>query len=99
LTLAELKSYCEGTYTFKYTELEIFKQFYDKFKYISKFGASSQYFTEDWIKVFFPTEKKAGFWNAKTKTCTGTIGLNVKIMTSVLGFEAQLQKYVVGAKV
>jgi hypothetical protein len=99
LTLAELQSYCEGTHTFKAGDLEIFKQFYDKFNYVLKFGTGSQYFTEDWIKVFFPEEKKTGAWDAETKTCTGPIGLNVKVMTSVMGFESQLQKYVVGAQI
>lgn len=98
-TLAELQAYCEGTHTFKQTDLEIFKQFYDKFNYVSKFGKASQYLKDDWIKVFYPDDSKAGIWNSDTKTCTGVVGLNLNILTSLIGFESSLQNYVIGAQV
>lgn len=92
--LAELQEYCEGTTQGEY---EIFKQFKDKFNWISIFGQTSQYFKKDWVEVFFPDEPKAGVWDEETKTCTGMVGLNVKIITSNVGFDKQLQQYVLGA--
>ena len=97
LNLAELQAYCEGTESRDY---EIFKQFYDRFNWISIFGQTSQYFKKDWVKVLFPDQQtKAGVWDEATRTCTGMVGLNVKIVTSNIGFESQLQPYVLGAQV
>lgn len=43
-----------------------------------------------------PTAKA---WNEETQMCSGVIGYDVKFLYSVLGFEKQLQKYIVGARI
>lgn len=51
-------------------------------------------------KVGFPpnTDQKLG-WDKNTNTCTTVAGYNVKINTSVLGFENNLQNYIVDATI
>lgn len=60
-------------------------------------------YEQDFVPVFKPTadelKKDPVDWNASTRTCTMIGGYNIQVMTSVVGFENNLQKYVVGAKI
>jgi hypothetical protein len=98
--LKGLEDYCK---TSDWTELQLFKQFDDKFKFVAKLGNPTLDNIGDWIalkKVGFPpnTDQKLG-WDKDTNTCTIVTGYNVKINTSVLGFENKLQNYIVDATI
>lgn len=81
----------------------IFKQFDDRFKFLSQFGFSSPNNKKDWIKVIFPEsstlERSDSNWNADKLTCTGPVGYNIRILYAIAGFTGDLQKYVVGAQI
>lgn len=69
LTLDELKSYCTGTNANnKFEDFEIFKQFYERFNYVSIFGNANIQYEKDWTKVIFETPDKppAGTWDDAT---------------------------------
>jgi hypothetical protein len=94
-----MQAYCEGA---AYKDNEIFKQLYDRFKYVSVFGNANIQNEQDWVKVIYESGSqpaKFGTWDAATKTCTGLVGLNIRFLTSKLGFESSLQKYIVGVEV
>lgn len=82
----DLRSYCEGSYTDKFEEYEIFKQFFDRFKYVSAFGNSNIQYEKDWAKVIFPTGQEskppAGTWDDASGTCSGVAGMNIRFITS-----------------
>ena len=103
LTRDDLKSSCEGSFTDKFEEFEIFKQFYDKFKYVSAFGNSNIQYEKDWAKVIFPSGQEskppAGTWDDTSGTCSGVAGLNIRFITSYVGFITHPQKYIVAAEV
>ena len=81
----------------------IFKQFDDRFKFVSQFGFSSPNNKKDWIKVIFPEaaslKRSDTNWDADKLTCTGPVGYNIKILYSVAGFTGDLQKYIVGVQI
>jgi hypothetical protein len=57
----------------------------------------------DFVKVIKPSadelSAKDSNWDEKTLTCTGVVGLNIKVLTSLVGFQSNMQKFVVGVKV
>lgn len=38
-------------------------------------------------------------WDAATKSCSGALGYDVRVLTSKLGFESQLQDYVLAVQI
>jgi hypothetical protein len=84
LNQQELQNYCTGAHTDKFQELEIFKQFYDKFRYVSIFGDARANYLKDFVKVIYVKDESptTGTWNDASKTCTGTVGFNIRILTS-----------------
>ena len=78
-------------------------QFLKDFNYVAQFGTAKTDAIQDWVKVIKPTadqlKRQDSNWNAGTRECTHVVGLNVRIITSVLGYEHNLQSYVVGAEV
>lgn len=96
LNLNQLKDYCQAGSADKISDYQLFKQFDDKFNYVAMLGNPSTLYTKDWVKVIKKPLSDPS-WDDQTNTCTIEVGYNVKILTSVLGFENNLQKYVVGA--
>jgi hypothetical protein len=103
-----LEAYCKQapadvTKPYAWTELQLFKQFDEKFKFVAKLGNPTLENEGDWIAVKkkgFPDAKSgAGKWDEKTNSCEIVTGYNVLINTSVLGFENKLQNYIVDATI
>merc|ERR1711998_772665 len=68
--------------------------------FLSRFGSGNQNNVADFVKVTFSDDiNKASTWNAETKTCTGVTGLDIKVLTSMAGFQSNMQKFIVGVKV
>ena len=87
--LAELEAYCKSS---DWTKKLIFKQFDDKFKFVSRLGNPSLNHMKDWLEVTkkgFPTST-VGTWDPTTNTCEMVTGYNIVINTSVLGFQRNL---------
>ena len=107
LNLAELEAYCGGTHTTKFQDLELFKQFNDRFKFIGKFGTVNPLNKKDWLPVYSVFTDTAKFdgtkwtsnkWDAATATCkSAVIGYDIKVIYSKMGFANHLQYYNLGA--
>ena len=71
--------------------------------YISMFGKGNQNNKDDFVKVIKPLAAaliaKDADWDESTLTCTGVVGLNVKILTSMAGFQSNMQKFIIGVKI
>ena len=65
---------------------------------MAQFGSPSLKNAGDWIKIVPPTDT-AKTWSSKSNTCSGVIGYDIEFLYSVVGFDNQLQKYIVGAKI
>ena len=100
-TEADFKNICASTTA--RTDLEIFAQFLDRFKYLGIFGNAQPGYGGDWVEtVFSATEDltEAGDYDVAKKTCKNfAASLEVEILTSQVGFKDQLQDYIVGARV
>ena len=69
--------------------------------FVAKLGNPTLDNEGDWIKLKqkgFPTVK-TGKWDANTNSCEMVTGYNIRINTSVLGFENKLQNYIVDATI
>ena len=94
----QLEQYCTGAEEDTYKKWKIFQQLKEKLQYVAQFGSPSLTKQFDWVKIL-PAVPSPKTWSAGSSTCSGVIGYDVKFLYSVLGFENQLQKYIVGAKI
>ena len=65
---------------------------------MAQFGSPSLTNSEDWIKIVPPTTTEKT-WSDDNNACSGVVGYDVEFLYSLVGFEHQLQKYIVGAKI
>lgn len=100
MNLSELEAWCSSG---DLASLRIFKDFNDKFNYVSMLGNANPVYMKDWVKVIKPTAEELTAnkdnWETTTNTCNGVTGYSIKVLTSSLGFESKLQNYVIGAQI
>lgn len=109
LTLTDLEAYCSGTAATKFQDLELFKQFNDRFKAVGKFGSVNPLYKKDWVPVlnaftdtkqFDGTKWLSNKWDAASGTCkSAVVGYDIKIYYSKMGFTNKLQLYTMGATI
>ena len=97
----DFKTLCESTTARK--DLWIFYQFINSFHFLGIFGNAQINYEQDWVQTVRNSTDNlevAGVYDETKKSCKQfTSSLEVEILTSKVGFEDELQDYIVGAKV